>query len=1283
MSPASDKHDAIQRPTTAPRQNPFSSSLFAPATVRSPNPSIDRSRASRVSQASRPSDSRTASRQLETHSVAGSIDGSPRAARHQLSQHDLGHGAVSHGEHADVGYDTFAPSRKGQPRQPVPPLGLPSTASATSSMNAPVASAAARSATTHSEIASLGPISSSAVPPTSSPTHHLQPHAPQRPLPRGSGTGSLLSPARPHAFQPRHPSDSMRPLPHRGSDASSRASGASRSVRSRNASCALENIDDPLGTRPSMDAFGSQMSASFAQPLDSHAVARAVAVLRTLPQEVISCARILSAFNPDCLLPAQVLAKIWRVDIPRARGMIQRLSEAGIVRHATLANGSVWCVPTTSFSSALKHEFEEEIPAMHAAVLAVYEDRPGFTTWAAVKDDGFIALNLISHLAANRRLEEMRSVLQSPSWLEQKTHLHGPSAVVKDLQTAIRVDDDFASAGKLLLQAFTMSEAVALAMPHPGTLIAQMLARTAAVCQLPGAALDSGYRDWWEQQVSQLESAVASNFRSVSSIRGSSSAPTPVHLLPKTATLAQACGSTRLILKGHTGPVTAAFITDDMRDVVSASVDGVVRVFDLHIGSVTTELSNKTKAPLTHLEPAGKRRVVTLSQRCREAVVWDLQEGKCALKLTGATDCLTCLHVHPKGTTALIGTESGAVHMFSLMDGTQELRMCANNERITALAVAWYVSGALSSPVAASACSSGTLHVWDLMGESEDLPICTLTGHNGAVPCATFFRRGERLATASHDGTAAVWDIVTGLRIGVLAQHTGRVNHVEVEPLREELLLTCSDDGLAAVWHAESCTQAALLQGHDSFVTVANFVPAGDRGEEAHRTFVATASGDGTVAVWDALSGERIQVLAGHSAEVTALHLCHTGRYILSSSTDGTCHLWDLHSQVVDLPVPHRGGIRALQSLPNAEFMLSFGKAGTVQQWDCSTMDYSYSGSLDAVTDPSPPIATAASADGRLVASCAANSHTIVRDVASLAVVLEMAAVPGSRVKSVSFSGDCSIMAVVLFDSSVTLWHLQRQEVMWQPQARGMMDGLEGHSAGVNACFLSQRGDLLVTLSKDHTARAWNVITRTAGPVFSGHSASVSRGWLSKEGELLITGSEDSTARVWDVATGRNTLVLAHKQPVVFVVGSQSRRRAFTCTGSAAAWLWNVEDGSCTSVLRLGEGPTILSGLFLQESRLVVTRHAAASIGVWHVGSGALIAFFACDDPVEHIACTPRGMLALGTQSGAMHFIQLPVRSAPRSFASQTTTVSGSGPPAVLHAAGDMYTQPKVAKAPR
>lgn len=335
---ADNKHD-VQRPTTAPRQNPFSSSLFATANVRSPHQSLDRStRESRISQASRGSESRAASRQLETRSVQGSIDGSPRGARPLHHPNDPYKGGEPSSHQSNVAHESFVrPSdlsplnivlpglskylcslrglllhhllrapvqaqRKGQARQPVPPLGLHSTASATSSMGAPINSAAARSATTHSEIASLGP-NSLTNPHTSSTSQHLPPHVPQRPLPRGSG--SLLSPSRPHTFHQRQPSDATRPLPHRGSDASSRASGASRTIRSRTASCALENIDDPLGSRPSMDAFGSQ-SSSFAQPLDSHAVARAVAVLRTLPQEVLSCARVLSAFTPDCLLPAQV-----------------------------------------------------------------------------------------------------------------------------------------------------------------------------------------------------------------------------------------------------------------------------------------------------------------------------------------------------------------------------------------------------------------------------------------------------------------------------------------------------------------------------------------------------------------------------------------------------------------------------------------------------------------------------------------------------------------------------------------------------------------------------------------------------------------------------------------------------------------------------------------------------------------------------------------------------------------------------------------------------------------
>lgn len=114
-----------------------------------------------------------------------------------------------------------------------------------------------------------------------------------------------------------------------------------------------------------------------------------------------------------------------------------------------------------------------------------------------------------------------------------------------------------------------------------------------------------------------------------------------------------------------------------------------------------------------------------------------------------------------------------------------------------------------------------------------------------------------------------------------------------------------------------------------------------------------------------------------------------------------------------------------------------------------------------------------------------------------------------------------------------------------------------------------QKGDTLVTISKDCTARVWNVILRQAAHICSGHSNPVRCGWLSKDGSMLITGSEDNTARVWDTATGSAVIVLAHSDTVTFVEGTENKRRALTCTNCGAAWLWNVEDGECTAVLRV------------------------------------------------------------------------------------------------------------------
>lgn len=81
---------------------------------------------------------------------------------------------------------------------------------------------------------------------------------------------------------------------------------------------------------------------------------------------------------------------------------------------------------------------------------------------------------------------------------------------------------------------------------------------------------------------------------------------------------------------------------------------------------------------------------------------------------------------------------------------------------------------------------------------------------------------------------------------------------------------------------------------------------------------------------------------------------------------------------------------------------------------------------------------------------------------------------------------DGRIAVVVLFDSTVTVWDLERQEPLTVLQRWGQRDGALGHTGGVNAAYVSQDGCKVLTVSKDCTARIWDVSLGTSTHVLEG-----------------------------------------------------------------------------------------------------------------------------------------------------------------------------------------------------
>src|SRR5262249_58109919 len=93
-----------------------------------------------------------------------------------------------------------------------------------------------------------------------------------------------------------------------------------------------------------------------------------------------------------------------------------------------------------------------------------------------------------------------------------------------------------------------------------------------------------------------------------------------------------------------------------------------------------------------------------------------------------------------------------------------------------------------------------------------------------------------------------VWDAASGAPAGAPLPHGGGVARASFHPDGERVL-TASADGSACVWRLAAGTPVALRQlKHARPVTDASFSPDGRQ--------VATASEDHTARLWDAATGE-------------------------------------------------------------------------------------------------------------------------------------------------------------------------------------------------------------------------------------------------------------------------------------------------------------------------------------------------------------------------------------------------------------------------------------------
>jgi WD40 repeat protein len=516
-----------------------------------------------------------------------------------------------------------------------------------------------------------------------------------------------------------------------------------------------------------------------------------------------------------------------------------------------------------------------------------------------------------------------------------------------------------------------------------------------------------------------------------------------------------------------------------------------------------------------------------------------------------------------------------------------------------------------------TASDDGTARVWS-RGEGGAWRSVVLDDRRGPVVAAALFPDGSHLVTESPDGTARQWSestdhswhtVVPGVR-------QAAIRWAHISPNGRHVV-TLSDDRTARVWNrgADGTWQSALLQGHQGLLISTIF--------SADGAALFTLSPDRTTRVWS--RG------ADGSWRSVALEFPHgwidtapPNPYPAAGQPPivPTLHPADGQGSTISALYPVDGGCIVTSSADGAVRVLSLSETGAWQ-----------SAPLSAGGDKIKVVALALSPGGQQIVAGSPDG--------SLLLGLRTGSCSWSKplvenehvgtIYSVSFSADGAYIVTGLEDGTVQVWSQEKGGISLRSTF------LRGHQSWVGAMAFSPDGTHLVTASHDHTARVWSRLDDGAwssaaleGPwdiflrppnsvwvwsrddhgvwtrvTLESHLSGLRSASYSPAGANILALGKDSSAEVWsrgDDGNWHSSLLQGHKGQVNSALFSPDGAHIATASDDGTTRVWSRGDDRAWHSISLRQGSfKVSSAAFSPDGALIVTASGRRAL-VWNQG---------------------------------------------------------------------------------
>ncbi|MBN1953710.1 MAG: WD40 repeat domain-containing protein [Anaerolineae bacterium] len=387
------------------------------------------------------------------------------------------------------------------------------------------------------------------------------------------------------------------------------------------------------------------------------------------------------------------------------------------------------------------------------------------------------------------------------------------------------------------------------------TLVGHTEAVTSLAFETAGTRLVSGSRD----RTVRIWDIAARNPNPVTTLTGPASLVHAVAFSPDGSSIAAGSGDNRVriwnldfpykagvfsMLSGHTARVRGIAFSPDSACLASGDNDGWAHVWSVESGQIVQSLSRLDRQVWAVAYSPDGQYMVT----CSDAIarVWNAADGTRVQELIGHESNVQAAAFHPDGRFLVTGSGDQTALVWETESWQSVAVLSRGGWPGPVYDVDFSPDGRLVALAHGLHNRDSAVRLWELVaqpdGRLEATLAMTLTGHTNMIFGVDFSPNNDYLASASWDGTVAIWDLDSGERVSRL-EHPGYVYDVAFSPDGRYLATGARDGGLR-IWDVSALPRRSprlvtAISSHTDLIWSVAYSPDG--------RYLASGSWDGTL----------------------------------------------------------------------------------------------------------------------------------------------------------------------------------------------------------------------------------------------------------------------------------------------------------------------------------------------------------------------------------------------------------------------------------------------------